>query len=84
MRRRTRKIPAVLAVSGVAVVGVALPGTASAAAPPCEVGDPGCKTISDPDKSNEKFTISQRGNFNAAGTENTCTGANPGQTKQVC
>jgi hypothetical protein len=84
MRRRIRKIAAVLAVSGLVGVGVALPGTASAAAPPCEPGAPGCKTADDPTKNNDKFSVTQRGNFDAPGTENTCTGANPGQTNQVC
>jgi hypothetical protein len=57
---------------------------AGAAAPPCSAGDPGCKTEQDPTKNNDKFTVSQRGNLDAPGTENTCTGANNGQTKQVC
>ena len=84
MQRKIRKSAALLAVSGLAVVGLAAPGTASAAAPPCEPGAPGCKTADDTTKNNDKFTVSQRGNFDAPGTENTCTGANPGQTKQVC
>ena len=58
--------------------------TAQAAPPPCEPGSPGCKTVDDPTKNNPKFTETQRGNVDAAGTENTCVGANPGQTKQVC
>jgi hypothetical protein len=53
------------------------------APPPCQAGDPGCKT-SEPYKNNEKFTVSQRGNLDAKGTESTCTGTNNGQTKQVC
>jgi hypothetical protein len=57
---------------------------ALAAPPPCEVGEPGCKTVDDPDKRNEKFTETQRGNLDAPGTKSTCVGANPGQTKQVC
>jgi hypothetical protein len=40
--------------------------------------------VDDPTKNNPKFTETQRGNVDAAGTESTCTGANPGQTKQVC
>jgi hypothetical protein len=59
-------------------------GTTFADAPPCSVGEPGCKTVDDPSKNNPKFTETQRGNVDAAGTENTCVGANPGQTKQVC
>ena len=59
-------------------------GTAVSAPPPCEPGDPGCKTVDDPDKNNPKFTETQRGNVDAPGTESTCVGANPGQTKQVC
>ena len=54
------------------------------APPPCDAGSPGCKTADDETKSNDKFTVSQRGNFDAPGTESTCTGANKGQTKQVC
>ena len=59
-------------------------GTAFSDAPPCSPGEPGCKTVDDPSKNNPKFTETQRGNVDAAGTENTCVGANPGQTKQVC
>jgi hypothetical protein len=59
-------------------------GTTFADAPPCSVGEPGCKTVDDPSKNNPKFTETQRGNVDAQGTENTCVGANPGQTKQVC
>jgi hypothetical protein len=59
-------------------------GAALADAPPCQAGDPGCKTVDDPSKRNPKFTETQRGNVDAPGTENTCTGANNGQTKQVC
>jgi hypothetical protein len=55
-----------------------------AAPPPCQAGDPGCKTQDDPTKNNEKFTVTQRGNIGAPGTQETCTGANNGQTKQVC
>jgi hypothetical protein len=46
--------------------------------------DPGCKTVDDPTKNNDKFTETQRGNVDAPGTESTCEGANRGQTKQVC
>ena len=59
-------------------------GSALAAAPSCTAGQPGCKTVDDPSKNNPKFTETQRGNVDAPGTENTCTGANHGQTKQVC
>ena len=57
-----------------------------AAPPPCETGSTsgGCKTEDDPTKNNPKFVETQRGNVDAPGTESTCTGANPGQTKQVC
>jgi hypothetical protein len=68
----------------VAAALVGIPSGATAAAPPCQVGQPGCKTVDDPTKNNPKFTETQRGNVNAPGTENTCVGANNGQTKQVC
>ena len=75
-------------VAGLSTLALAVPAglavTAQAAPPPCEPGDPGCKTVDDPDKSNPKFSETQRGNVDAAGTESTCVGANPGQTKQVC
>ena len=74
-------------VVGAAVVAaLAIPGAsgALAAPPPCEPGAPGCKTVDDPSKNNPKFTETQRGNVDAPGTESTCVGANPGQTKQVC
>jgi hypothetical protein len=58
--------------------------TAQAAPPPCEPGAPGCKTVDDESKNNPKFTETQRGNVDAPGTESTCVGANPGQTKQIC
>lgn len=65
--------------------GLTVPATAAFAdAPPCTPGAPGCKTVDDPTKNNPKFTETQRGNVDAPGTENTCTGANRGQTKQVC
>ena len=76
-----RKFSVALLLTGALLVPAS---PAFGAPPPCEAGDPGCKTISDPDKNNEKFTISQRGNLDAKGTESTCTGANKGQTKQVC
>jgi hypothetical protein len=59
-------------------------GSPFADAPGCSVGSPGCKTVDDPSKNNPKFTETQRGNVDAPGTENTCFGANRGQTKQVC
>ncbi len=69
----------------VAAAALTVPaGNAFADAPACSAGDPGCKTVDDPNKNNPKFTETQRGNTNAPGTENTCVGANPGQTKQVC
>jgi hypothetical protein len=58
--------------------------TAQAAPPPCDPGAPGCKTVDDESKNNPKFTETQRGNVDAPGTESTCVGANPGQTKQIC
>jgi hypothetical protein len=79
-----RKLVMLVLAAATAMVLAVGSGSAVAAAPPCEVGDPGCKTADDPTKNNDKFTVSQRGNFDAPGTENTCTGANPGQTKQVC
>jgi hypothetical protein len=75
------------ALVGAALAAGLLVGSAGAAladAPPCTAGDPGCKTVDDPTKNNPKFTESQRGNLDAPGTENTCAGANNGQTKQVC
>lgn len=80
--RKLRK-PLLAGALALALAGVG-GATSSAAPPPCEAGDPGCKTVDDPTKSNPKFTETQRGNVDAAGTESTCTGANPGQTKQVC
>jgi hypothetical protein len=47
---------------------------AFAAPPPCEPGDPGCKTV---EGKNPKFTQSQRGNLNAPGTESTETCTKP-------
>jgi hypothetical protein len=47
------------------------------------ISDPGCKTVDDPTKNNPTFTETQRGNVDAPGTESTCVGANPGQTKQI-
>ena len=74
--------------AGLSTLALAVPAgaavTAQAAPPPCEPGDPGCKTVDDPSKNNPKFTETQRGNVDAPGTESTCVGANPGQTKQVC
>jgi hypothetical protein len=73
---------------GLSTVALALPigfaVTAQAAPPPCEPGAPGCKTVDDESKNNPKFTETQRGNVDAPGTESTCVGANPGQTKQIC
>ena len=81
MRNGVRRFSlATLAVA--ALIG--MPSGATAAPPPCEAGDPGCKTVDDPTKNNPKFTETQRGSVDAPGTEGTCTGANPGQTKQVC
>ncbi len=80
-----KKLLMVLLIAVVAATIVALSaGSSFAAAPACEAGDPGCKTAQDTSKNNPKFTVTQRGNIGAGGTENTCTGANPGQTKQVC
>jgi hypothetical protein len=79
MKRKT------LIATALAAFALAIPaGSAFADAPPCEPGEPGCKTVDDPTKNNPKFTETQRGNVDAPGTENTCTGANPGQTKKVC
>ena len=73
------------AVAALATGALLVPaGAAFGDAPACEAGDPGCKTVDDPTKNNPKFTETQRGNVNAPGTENTCVGANRGQTKQVC
>jgi hypothetical protein len=76
-----RRLFAVLLAAGALLAPA---GPAMSDAPPCQVGDPGCKTVDDPTKNNPKFTETQRGNVNAPGTENTCFGANRGQTKQVC
>ncbi len=80
---RKRRNAALLGVLAAVVVGAPV-SSAWADAPACTAGDPGCKTVDDPNKNNPKFTETQRGNTNAPGTENTCTGANNGQTKQVC
>ena len=55
-------------------------GAAFAAAPPCEAGDPGCKTL---EGKNDKFTQTQRGNFNKGTADtNQCTEpCPPGQFK---
>ena len=67
------------------LIATGVVGQASFAAPaPCTVGQPGCKTVDDPNKNNDKFSQTQRGNVDAGGTESTCFGANPGQTKQIC
>jgi hypothetical protein len=81
MRRAVRRF-SVATLLAVALIGI--PSAATAAPPPCSPGEPGCKTVDDPTKNNPKFTETQRGNVNAPGTESTCVGANPGQTKQVC
>lgn len=77
-----RKTLCTATVLGVLVFG----GFANAAPPPCEPGSTtgGCKTVDDESKNNPKFVETQRGNVDAPGTESTCTGANRGQTKQVC
>ena len=84
---RVRKYVAFLVVLTV-LVAMALmsSGTAVADPPPCEPGQTtqGCKSEDDPDKNNDKFQVTQRGNIGAPGTAETCTGANPGQTKKVC
>ena len=72
-------------VGAVVAAALAIPtGTAFGDPPPCEAGDPGCKTEDDPNKNNPKFKVTQRGNVGAPGTADTCTGANPGHTKKVC
>ena len=81
MGKTTRRF-ALVALAAAALIVV--PSGATAAPPPCQVGDPGCKTVDDPTKNNPKFTETQRGNVDAPGTESTCVGANNGQTKQVC
>ncbi|HLM07148.1 MAG TPA: hypothetical protein VK402_18375 [Blastococcus sp.] len=79
-----RKFARALVLTGALLVPVAATPVALAAPPPCSAGDPGCKAEDDASKNNPKFTVTQRGNIGAPGTQNTCTGANPGQTKQVC
>ena len=66
------------------LVAAAIVGPASFAAPaPCEIGQPGCKTVDSP-KNNAKFSETQRGTVDSGGTESTCFDANRGQTKQTC
>ena len=77
---RRKALASILAVAAISISAA----PAYSDAPPCSPGDPGCKTVDDPSKNNPKFTETQRGNVDAQGTENTCVGANPGQTKQVC
>jgi hypothetical protein len=73
-----------LSLAGLMVAAIAALPVGSAAAPaPCEIGQPGCKTVDSP-KNNPKFSETQRGNVDAAGTESTCFDANRGQTKQTC
>jgi hypothetical protein len=81
MKTSVRRL-SLAALAAAALIG--LPSGAAGAPPPCQPGDPGCKTVDDPTKNNPKFTETQRGNVDAPGTESTCVGANPGQTKQVC
>jgi hypothetical protein len=80
MGRNARRL-ALAVLASAALIGIPSGATA---APPCQIGDPGCKTVDDPTKNNPKFTETQRGNVDAPGTESTCVGANNGQTKQVC
>ena len=66
------------------MIGAAVGGPASFAAPaPCTIGQPGCQTVDSP-KNNPKFSETQRGQVTAGGTESTCFDANKGQTKQTC
>jgi hypothetical protein len=81
MKTSVRRI-SLAALAAAALIGI--PSGATAAPPPCQPGDPGCKTVDDPTKNNPKFTETQRGNVDAPRTESTCPGANNGQTKQVC
>lgn len=67
-----------------AALMVPLASPALADPPACQPGAPGCKTVDDETKNNPKFTETQRGNVDAPGTEETCVGANNGQTKQAC
>jgi hypothetical protein len=65
-------------VGVLAAVALSVPaGTAFSAPPPCDPGDPGCKTVDDPSKNNPKFTETQRGNVDAPGTESTCEAREP-------
>jgi hypothetical protein len=76
-----KKFSVALLLTGALLV----PASPAFGAPPsCDAQPQGCKTVDDPDKNNDKFTETQRGNVNAPGTESTCTGANNGQTKKVC
>jgi len=67
-----KRILMMLALTALLVVALSMSAlSAFAAPPPCEPGAPGCKTEDDPNKNNPKFTISQRGNLDAPGTEST-------------
>jgi len=70
-----------LALAGLLVVALSLSAVSAFAAPkPCEPGAPGCKTL---EGKNDKFTQTQRGNFNEGTKEtNVCTDpCPPGQFK---
>jgi len=68
-----------LFVAALLALALAVP-TAFAAPQPCEPGAPGCKTL---EGKNDKFTQTQRGNFNQGTIEtNQCTEpCPPGQFK---
>ncbi len=72
IKRISLLVAAALLVATMAVAGLASPAFADAK--PCSPGDPGCKTL---EGKNPKFTQTQRGSFNAQGTENTQTCTKP-------
>ena len=80
MSRAVRRL-SLAAIMAAALLVVPMFGSAAPA--PCQIGQPGCKTVDSP-KNNPKFSETQRGNVDASGTSSTCFDANRGQTKQTC
>ncbi len=70
-----KRIILMLTVAALLVAAMTITAVgAFAAPPPCEPGDPGCKTV---EGKNDKFTQSQRGSLSAPGTESTETCTEP-------
>ena len=70
-----KRILMMLALTALLVVALSMSAlSAFASPPPCQIGDPGCKTVEV--KGNK--TETQRGNNDAPGTENTATCKNHG------